>query len=52
MELKYRGQFNRDIDFNNRGVLEEIKQAILNVKKAKSITEIPDLKKLRKYKTY
>ena len=52
MELKYRGQFNRDIDFNNKVILEEVKLAILHVKKAKLITEIPDLKKLRKYKTY
>ncbi len=52
MVLKYRGQFNRDIDINNRELLDEIKFAILNAKKAKSITEIANLKKLRKYKTY
>ena len=51
MVLKYRGQFNRDIDINNRELLDEIKFAILNAKKAKSITEIANLKKLRKYKT-
>lgn len=52
MELKYKGQFNRDIDVNNHSLLEEVKNAILNVKSAKSIAQIRHLKKLRKYKTH
>jgi len=49
MELKYKGQFNRDIDFDNLKVLNAVKLAILNVKKAKDISEIQHLKKLKKY---
>ena len=52
MELKFRGQFNRDIDINNRELLEHIRNAILNVKSAKSISQIQNFKKLRKYKVH
>jgi mRNA-degrading endonuclease RelE of RelBE toxin-antitoxin system len=52
MELKFKGQFNRDIDINNRHILEEIKEAIANVKSAKSISLIRNLKKLRNYQTH
>ncbi len=52
MELKFRGQFNRDINIANRELLEEIKKAILNVKAAKSVSQIAQLKKLRQYKAH
>ena len=52
MELKFKGQFNRDIDVANRELLEEVKNAILNVKAAKSVSQIAQLKKLRKYETH
>jgi mRNA interferase RelE/StbE len=52
VELKFKGQFNRDIDIANRELLEEVKNAILNVKAAKSVSQIAQLKKLRKYKTH
>jgi len=41
MELRFKGQFNRDIDINNRPLLEEIKDAIANVKKCQLITSAP-----------
>lgn len=51
MELRFKGQFNRDIDINNRKVLEEVRACILNVKQAQSIVQIKNIKKLRLYKT-
>lgn len=51
MELKFKGQFNRDIDIDNRKVLEQVRDCILQVKKARSIAQIPNIKKLRLYKT-
>ncbi len=52
MELKFKGQFNRDIDIDNRNVLEEVKNCILNVKQTKSVSQIANLKKLRNCKTH
>lgn len=52
MELRYRGQFNRDIDVSNRKVLEAVRDVILNVKNASDISQIQNLKKLRKYKVH
>jgi hypothetical protein len=52
MELKFKGQFNRDIDTSNRDLLTEIRDAIINVKAAKSISHIRNLKKLRNYQTH
>lgn len=49
MELKFKGQFNRDIDIHNTIVLTAVKDAILNVKNAPGISKIHNLKKLRKY---
>jgi len=44
MELKYRGQFNRDVDISNRKVLEAVSSVILNVEKASDISQIQNLK--------
>ncbi len=52
MELKYKGQFLRDIDIRNQTVLQEVAKAIINVKSAKEVTKISNLKKLKKYKTH
>ncbi len=49
MELRYKGQFNRDIDISNTIILMAVKDAILNVKNAAGINKIHNLKKLRKY---
>jgi hypothetical protein len=51
MELRFKGQFNRDIDISNRYILEEVEKAKLEVKKAKTIAQISNLIKLRKYTT-
>lgn len=52
MELKFKGQFNRDIDINNLKLLKAIGDVILNIKNAKSPSQIHRLKKLRNYKTH
>ena len=52
MELRFKGQFNRDLNTGNRRVLEEVKDSIQNVKAAKSIAQIANIKKLRIYKTH
>ena len=52
MELKFSGQFNRDIKGCNSRLSEEILHAIKNVKKASDATQIPNLIKLRKYKIH
>ena len=52
MELKYKGQFYRDIDIHNRQVLDAVRDAILNVKSASGILQIHNLKKLRKYSVH
>ena len=52
MELKYNGQFNRDIAHRNRELSVAIKHAILNVKKASTISQIQNLVKLKKYKVH
>ena len=49
MELKYKGQFNRDIDIDNGKVLNAVKDAVINVKKAENTSKISNLKKLKKY---
>jgi len=49
MELRYKGQFNRDINIDNSNVLAAVKAAIINVKKAQHISAINNLKKLKKY---
>ena len=52
MELRFKGQFNRDIDIHDRELLEAVKDSILNIKSAKSASQIHGLKKLRKFKTH
>ena len=52
MELKYEGQFKKDIAHRNSELSDEIKNAILNVKKASGISQIQHLVKLRKYKVH
>lgn len=52
MELKYKGQFNRDIDIDNSKVLIAVRDAIVNVKKARKVSEIHNMKKLKKYSVY
>lgn len=52
MELRYKGSFKRNFNINNRTIVEEVYEAVINVKKASSIGQIHNLKKLRKYKTH
>ncbi len=52
MELRFKGQFNRDIDITNKTVLEAVRDVIINVKQAKSLRQINEFKKLRKYKIH
>ena len=52
MELKFSGQFSKDIDINNRKVLEALRDTILNVENAKNTSQIHNLKKLEKYKAH
>jgi len=52
MELKFKGQFNRDIAGQSRALSEEISNAVFNVKKASSPAQIFNFKKLRKYRTH
>ncbi|MBW8051941.1 MAG: type II toxin-antitoxin system RelE/ParE family toxin [Cytophagales bacterium] len=52
MELKYSGQFNRDVAGCNRILSDEIGKTILKVKKAQDISQIQNLVKLRKYKVH
>ena len=52
MELRFSGQFNRDIDIRNRSVLDGVRDAILNVKSASTISQIQYLIKLKKYKVH
>ena len=52
MELRFKGQFNRDLQNYNRNILEEVKHTIFNVKSAESISKINHLKKLKRYKTH
>jgi mRNA-degrading endonuclease RelE of RelBE toxin-antitoxin system len=51
MELKFSGQFKRDIANRNSELSTEIYDTILAVKKAYSVSQIPQIKKLRKYQT-
>lgn len=52
MELRFKGQFNRDIEGQNRALSEEIRNAVINVKNASSPSQIANFKKLRKYRTH
>ena len=52
MELRFSGQFTRDIAHCNREVSREINRAIVNVKNASSVSQIQNLVKLRKYKVH
>jgi mRNA-degrading endonuclease RelE of RelBE toxin-antitoxin system len=52
MELRFKGQFNRDLANANRKVSEQVRDSIINVKAAKSIAQIAQLKKLRIYETH
>jgi mRNA-degrading endonuclease RelE of RelBE toxin-antitoxin system len=52
MELRFRGQFNRDIAGQNRILSEAISDTIVNVKNAPSPAQINNFKKLRKYRTH
>ena len=52
MDLKFSGQFNRDIDIGNKQVLKNIYNAILNVKNAQEISSIHEIKKLREYSVH
>lgn len=51
MELKYKSAFKRDLEACNRTLVTTVYETVLNVKSAKSIAQIHQLKKLRKYKT-
>ena len=52
MELRFSGQFNRDVDIRNQRILAEVDKAIENVENAKNISQIQFLKKLEKYKVH
>ena len=52
MELKFSGQFNKDVKGLNRNLSEAIHKSILNVKTASSVPGIHNLVKLKKYKTH
>jgi mRNA-degrading endonuclease RelE of RelBE toxin-antitoxin system len=52
MELRFSGQFNRDVRGLNKITSEAVRQSILNVKSAKSVSQIQHLVKLKKYKTH
>ena len=52
MELKFKGQFDRDIDINNRKVLDAVRDVILNIERAENISQIQNLIKLKKYHTH
>lgn len=52
MELRFSGQFNRDIEGCNRKLSEAILLAVKNVKTAARITEIQNLVKLKRYKIH
>lgn len=52
MELKFKGQFNRDIDGGNRAILVAVGEAINNVKQARNLSQVHNFKKLDEYKTH
>lgn len=52
MELRFSGQFNRDIEGCSRKLSEAILLAIKNVKTVSGISEIQNLVKLKKYKIH
>ena len=52
MELRFSGQFQKDIAHRNKKISEIIKKAILDVWKALSPQQIPNMKKLRDYDTH
>ncbi len=53
MELIVKGSFDRDVAaFTNRYLLEQVQEAMENIIKAKSISHIPNLVKLREYKNF
>lgn len=52
MELRYEGQFKRDVSHCNSELADEIRKAIFNVKSAHKVSQIQNLVKLKKYKTH
>ena len=53
MELRFKGQFKRDIDkIENREVLKELRDTILRIKKASDLSQIKNLVKLKNYRTH
>ena len=53
MELRFRGEFNRDVDdIRNRQVLDALRDAVLNIENASDISRIHNIKKLRKLKNH
>ena len=52
MELKFSGQFDRDIKGLNKKLSGAVRQSILNVKSASATSGIQNLVKLKKYKTH
>ncbi len=52
MELKYKGSFKQDLEKCNRTVTEEVFKSVIEIKKATSINQIQNLKKLTRYKTF
>ncbi|MGP8216839.1 MAG: hypothetical protein ACLQQ4_14835 [Bacteroidia bacterium] len=52
MELRFSGKFYKDIDINNRKVLDAVRDTISNVENAGNISQINNLKKLEKYKIH
>ncbi len=52
MELKFSGQFRRDIANRNKALSEEIRNTIKNAKEAQSLSQIQHLVKLKKYEVH
>lgn len=53
MESIAKGQFYRDISrYTNRFLLEEIEKAIVNVENSNELSQIRNLKKLKRYKAH
>jgi len=53
MELKVKGSFYRDLDkFSNRELAIAVRRTLEQMIKAQNITQIPNLKKLKKFNVF
>jgi len=51
MEIAYKTSFSRDVKKCEAALLPNIKDAIVNIEAAKSLKDIPNLKKLKGHNT-